>query len=63
MAVSAKTGRERLQQNCGLFDDLVGKREQLVRDCEAERLRGRKVDDEIELGRLLDWDVRGLCPA
>src|SRR5262249_56980013 len=30
---------------------------------EAERLRGGQVDDQIELGRLLDWDVGGLGPA
>ena len=45
------------------FDHLVGAGEQRRRDVQAERLRGRKVDDEVELGRLLDRDVGGLCPA
>src|ERR1700745_2461075 len=30
---------------------------------EAERLSGGAIDDEIELGRLLDWDVARLRPA
>jgi hypothetical protein len=37
-----------------LFDHLVRDREQRRRHGEAERLRSRKVDDELELGRLLD---------
>src|SRR6516165_11554447 len=45
------------------FDHLVGEREQLVRNLEAERLGGRDVDDEIELGRLLDRQVVRLCPT
>src|SRR5208283_3366249 len=31
-----------------------------MRNCEAERLGGDEIDDEIELGRLLDRDVGGL---
>src|SRR5262245_21220627 len=29
---------------------------------QAERPRGRKLDHEFELGRLLDWDVCRLAP-
>jgi hypothetical protein len=51
------------QQNTSLFDHLVGAREQRLGDREAERLGGRKVDDEIELGRLLDRNIRWLGAA
>src|SRR3954463_16561140 len=37
---------------CSLLDHLVGDGEQLVRDVEAERLDGRKVDNELEFDRL-----------
>src|ERR1700704_2839495 len=42
------------------FNLLVGEREQRGRDFEPERLRGSEVDDELELGRLLDWNIRWL---
>jgi hypothetical protein len=35
-----------------LFDHLVGEREQVVGDLEAERLRGLEVDHRLEPGRL-----------
>jgi hypothetical protein len=50
--VSAIAGREQSQQIRFLFDHLVGEREHLVWNLEAERLRGLEIDDELELGRL-----------
>jgi hypothetical protein len=41
------------------FDDLVGAGEQRRRHLEAECPRRLQVDDEFELGRLLDWQVSG----
>ena len=36
---------------------------EVLRNGEAERFGGRKIDDEIEFGRLLDRDIAGLRPA
>ena len=36
------------------FDHLVGAQQERLRDFEVEGLGGRKIDDEIELSRLLD---------
>src|SRR6516162_5568847 len=36
------------------FDHLVGKRNQLVRNLDAKRLGRLQVDDQLELGRLLN---------
>jgi hypothetical protein len=46
-----------------LFDHLVGAGEQHRRHVEAEGLGGRQIDNEIEPGRLLDWNVGRLRPA
>src|SRR4029453_16675862 len=43
-----------------LLDDLVRPLQQRLRDCEAERLGGLEVDDQLELRRLLDGQVAGL---
>src|ERR1700730_17418672 len=39
------------------FDDIVGEGEERRRDCEAERLRGLEVNDQLEFRRLLDREV------
>src|SRR5215469_6257753 len=46
-----------------LLDHFVCAGEQRRRHGEAERLRGRQIDDEVELGRLLDRDVGWLRSA
>ena len=45
------------QQKRGLFDDLVGGYQQLVRDSEAERLDAAEVDHQLELSRAVDWQI------
>jgi hypothetical protein len=45
-----------------LFDHLVGAGNQRRRHVEAERLRHDQVNDEVELGRLLDRKIGGLRP-
>src|SRR5712672_3361275 len=44
-----------------IVDHLVGQREQRVRHGEAERIRGLTINDEFELRRQLDGQVRRLC--
>src|SRR6516164_6113027 len=46
-----------------LFDHLVGAAEQRRRHGKTERLCGRQIKDEIELGWLLDRQILGLRPA
>src|SRR6266852_3880581 len=43
-----------------LFDHLVGEREDLWRNFEPQSPRGLEVDDELELGDLLDGQIDGL---
>jgi hypothetical protein len=53
-------------QQMGLFDHLVGKREQRRRHFEAENLGSFEIDDEFVLGRCLhrrsSADRSGQCP-
>jgi hypothetical protein len=46
-----------------LFDHLVGAGEERLGHGKAECLRRGQVDDEIELGRLLDRNFGWVCPA
>src|SRR5262245_35057024 len=46
-----------------LFDHLVGQHEEVVWHFDPERPRGGEIDDEMEFGRLLDWEIAGLGPA
>src|SRR6516164_4404016 len=43
------------------FDHLVGEGEHFGRNFEAERLSGFEVDHQLELGRLLDWQLCWFC--
>src|SRR5262249_27391904 len=45
---------------CGLLNDLIRPPQQRLRNREPEGLRGREVDDQLELGGLLDRQVGGL---
>ena len=45
-----------------LLDHLVGECEQLVRNCEAELLRGLKVEHQLEFGWLQDREIGRLDP-
>src|SRR5262245_9411929 len=61
--LSARTGCEQSQQKrLSLFDHLVGAGEQRGVHVDAERLGGREINNEIELGRLLDREVGWLRP-
>src|SRR6516165_5713385 len=51
------------QQKAPLFDHLVGRGEQRWRNGEAERLRGRQIENELELRRLHDRQVRRLSTS
>src|SRR6516165_1492430 len=60
----AMNGREQMQQTvCAvarLFDDLIGGHEQFVWQGEAEHTSSLGIDDQLELGRLHDRQVRRL---
>src|SRR5262245_43727386 len=42
------------------LDDLIRPRQHRLRDCQTEGLRRLEIDDQLELGRLLDGQVRRL---
>jgi hypothetical protein len=45
------------------LDHLVSAQQERLGDRDAERFRGRQIDDEIESGRLLDGDAGRFRPA
>src|ERR1700747_3242280 len=47
-------------QSTPSFDHLVGEREQFIWNCNAEGLRGPKVDHELVFGRCLHWQISRL---
>lgn len=51
------------QQTPSLFDHLVGAHQKRLWDRQAESFGGRKIDDEFEVSRLLDWEVFRLGAA
>jgi hypothetical protein len=63
-SVSARSRPEQVQQlsvqKPGLLDRFVGNSEHAWRDCEAERLGGLHVDDQLELGWQLHRKFGGL---
>src|SRR5262249_57405742 len=56
-------GPDRAAGPCRLLDHLVGEREQLLGNCQAQRLGSRQIDDELKLGRLLDRNIGRVCSA
>jgi hypothetical protein len=46
-----------------LFDHLIGAQQEGLGHLEAEHLGGGEIEDQVELGRLLDRQVAGLCAA
>src|SRR5262249_18538248 len=44
------------------FDHLIGEREQAGGNVDAKRLRSAQIDHQVELDRLLHWDVGRLLP-
>src|ERR1700757_5097559 len=43
------------------FDHLVSAQEERLGDRQSKHLGGGKIDGKIEFGRLLNWQVAGLC--
>jgi hypothetical protein len=48
------------QRSPCLFDHLIGAGEQRGRHGKAKRPGGSEIDHQLDLGRLLDWQVRWL---
>src|SRR5437870_754166 len=51
---SSRVGRTPVHNS---FDDLIGASKDRLRYGEAECLGGLEIDDQLEFGRLLDWQV------
>src|SRR6516162_623138 len=49
-----------MQQKTSLLNHLLGTREQVGRNFEAQCLCSLEVDDQFEFGRLLDWQIHWL---
>src|SRR5262245_8617839 len=49
------------QQKRSLINHLVGTREHGRWNSEAQGVGGLKIDHQLELRRLLDWQISGLC--
>jgi hypothetical protein len=63
LLLRANAGLMHSSKTATLFDHLVGAQQKRFRDCQPKRLRGLEIDDEIEFGRLLDWNIAWLRPA
>jgi len=51
-----------LSNLASLFDHLVGKHKQIRRNIQPEPPGDLEIDDQIELARLFDSQIRGLAP-
>ena len=49
-----------LANRAGSFNHLVCAQQERLADVQAEHLGGREIEDQIELSRLLDWNIRRL---
>src|SRR5260370_41257737 len=54
---------DRFASSLRSLDQLVGAEQEWLRDRQAKRLGCGQIDDEIELGRLLDWKLARLGAA
>ena len=62
-SAKAEIGESEYCSRFPLFDHPVRADQEGLGDGQPERLRGRKVDDEIELNGLFDWKIRRLRAA
>src|SRR3954447_14850129 len=46
-----------------LFDHLISSSAYRLCDCQAKRLCGREIDDQLKFGGLINWNVARFCPA
>jgi hypothetical protein len=59
MAAKGQKRTHALQQTASLFDQLVCAQQECFANFQAECPCGRKIDDEVELGRLFDRNFAG----